>query len=63
MLLLTRVGQAADPSFRLLDDTPAVAKVDNPVKRSRTLIHIRDWVPYEHIEAELLDQSNDNETE
>ncbi len=65
LLLLTRICQAAERSFRSLDDTTAVAKVDNPVKRSRTLIHIRDchWVPYEYIEAELLDQSNDSKAE
>ena len=59
LLFLTRTVQAAEPIFSLLDDTPAVAKVEYPVKGSRTLIHIRDWhwVPYDYIEAELPDDT------
>ena len=63
LLLLTGIGQAAEPIFNLLDDTPAVAKVENPVKGTRALIHIRDWhwVPYDYIEAELPDDTPSEE--
>lgn len=59
LLILTRIGHSAEPIFSLLDGTPAVAKVDDPVKGTRTLIHIRDWhwVPYDYIEAELPDNT------
>lgn len=59
LCLLTGTCQAAHPLVELLQNSPEVATVEQPLDAPRCIIHLRDWhwVPYEYVAAELPDDT------